>query len=167
MSLKKILAALIPLCLCLGAGAQMSAAALEKAGLSKEEAAKVEAVYAKLRPELAKSQADLKVAEAAAERLLIEAQPDMAQLEKTLRQGYEIQLKMRLARIRAEVEIRGLVGEKKWLALRKLIRAAEDKSAASAAAAAQRKAQVQKRLDAQKKQAKKGKAAGKGAGESQ
>ncbi len=108
-----------------GLAAQVSKAAYQKAGLSDEEATKVDAVYQRLVAELAKGKADLKLAEAGAERLLVEAQPDMAKVEKALREGYEAQLRMRLARIKAEVEIRGIVGDKKWLILRRFIRAQE------------------------------------------
>jgi hypothetical protein len=121
---------LILACLIAGtlAFAQENAAAYAKAGLSEAERQKVEAIYQKLALENVKSQADVKVAEATVERLLVEAQPDMAQVEKALRAGYEAQLKARLARIKAEVEVRQAIGDKKWVVLRKFARTLKDLS---------------------------------------
>jgi hypothetical protein len=133
MEMKRILV----LCACLLAtasiGAQTRESAYAKAKLSAEEIKKVDAIYQKLKSDDQKLAADLKVAEATVQRLLVEAQPDMAKVEKELKAGYDIQLKMRLARIRAEVDVRAAVGDAKWVVLRKYMREANAKAVAKKA----------------------------------
>jgi hypothetical protein len=114
-------------------GAQTRESAYAKAKLSAEETKKADAIYQKLKSDELKLAADLKVAEATVQRLLVEAQPDMAKVEKELKAGYDIQLKMRLARIRAEVDVRAAVGDAKWVVLRRSLREASAKAVAKKA----------------------------------
>ena len=102
------------------AGAQERA--LERAGVSRELREKAIELFRGAAEKTALSRADLKIKEAELSKLLIEDAVDMAAVEKKLREISEIELSVRLNRIRTETELRGLIGDDRWAKLRKNLR---------------------------------------------
>ena len=119
--MKKIVVMLVVLLLTAGAVGQLFAqdlidlAVLNKLQLSasvKEQIKAMNMAQLQLEREIA---ADQKVLQARLQRILLDSDPDMNQVEAMLRQSLELRVKEELARITRTREMRKLMGEEEWM----------------------------------------------------
>jgi hypothetical protein len=95
---------------------------MKKAGFSAEEVKSVLALVEAGEKAIRTTLADSKLIEAQVTRLLIEENPDLKEVEGLLKKAADLQVKVRMIRIKLEIDIRKIVGDKKWAAYKKLSR---------------------------------------------
>lgn len=59
--------------------------------------------------------AEQKILQARLEKLMLDPDPDMREIEELLRESLEWKLKMEMARIKQSIEMRKILGEDRWL----------------------------------------------------
>ncbi|MGC9313299.1 MAG: hypothetical protein ACP5IA_11460 [Sediminispirochaetaceae bacterium] len=59
--------------------------------------------------------AEQKILQARLEKLMLDPDPDMREIEELLRESLEWKLKMEMARIKQSIETRKILGEDRWL----------------------------------------------------
>jgi hypothetical protein len=69
------------------------------------------------------ARAEIRELQARLARLMLEAKPDMKAIEKTVRQSLDAEYRIRMAQIRRNIALREILGDKRWAALSRLVRA--------------------------------------------
>jgi hypothetical protein len=83
-------------------------------GAPAEKLKKAEEIRVAAERELRADQAEIEVRKAQLTRVLIDTHPNMADVQKYLREGADWEYKMRLAQIERDLHIRGLLGDSDW-----------------------------------------------------
>jgi hypothetical protein len=97
-------------------------AAMKKAGFSNDHIATVTELLNNREKEIRTIIADSRLIDAQVTRLLVEDKPDLKEVENQLNKAAALQIKIRMIRIRLELEIRSLVGDAKWAEYKKMSR---------------------------------------------
>jgi G:T/U-mismatch repair DNA glycosylase len=105
---------------------------LKNQGLTDDQIAKLSAIQEQSRDDIQKARAEINVAKARLAQLLLAGNPDMSQVEKTVREAGDLEVRIKMTQIRQEIAIRKLLGDTKWRELTKALR--QKKAAAEAAA---------------------------------
>jgi hypothetical protein len=107
-----------------GAGAQevLTNQVAKRLGLTDRQAAQFIAIYADSAADLAKARAEINVQKALLARLLLDAGANDREVERILRQAMEAELQVRMIQIRRELAARRLIGDRKWLQLREMLK---------------------------------------------
>jgi hypothetical protein len=110
------------------AGAQVAAKNLlvKRFGLTEQQAEKFVAIYADSAIELAKARAEVNVQKALLARLLLDVDASEREVEKVLRQAIEAEVQVRMIQIRRELATRKLIGDRRWIQLREMLRRLAD-----------------------------------------
>ena len=95
----------------------------EKLGLSEQQASAVREVVGREDRVMREAQVELNIFKAQLEKLLNAAEPDLSEVERLLQASVPWKLKMEMAEIRRRVEIRKVLGERKWEQLMRAWRA--------------------------------------------
>jgi hypothetical protein len=117
------------------AGAQEAAKGqlVKRLGLTEQQAEKFVAIYADSAAELAKARAEINVQKAQLAKLLLDVDVGEREVEKVLRQAVEAELQVRMIQIRRELAARKLIGDRRWIQLRDLLRRLSNLKARAAA----------------------------------
>lgn len=94
----------------------------KRLGLTDRQAAQFLAIYADSAADLAKARAEINVQKALLARLLLNASTGEREVERVLRQAMEAELQVRMIQIRRELAARRLIGDRKWLQLREMLK---------------------------------------------
>ncbi len=86
----------------------------ERLGLSEQQTARIQDTIAREDKVMREAQAELNIRRAQLERLLLDTDPDMKQVERLLQQTVDWKVRSEMAAIRLRVEVRKIVGEQKW-----------------------------------------------------
>jgi hypothetical protein len=138
--MKRIIVALGILALAVStAGAQdaVQAQLVKRLGLTDQQAEQFVAIYADSAADLAKARAEINVQKAVLAKLLLDVNVSDREVEKVLRQAMEAELQARLVQIRRELAARKLIGDRRWIQLRELLRRLKAQKAREAARDAQ------------------------------
>lgn len=73
--------------------------------------------------ELELARAEIRELQARLARLMLDAKPDMKAIEKTVRQSLDAEYRIRMAQVRRNIALREILGDKRWAALSRLVRA--------------------------------------------
>jgi hypothetical protein len=90
--------------------------------LTDKQADKLIAIYVDSRPGLRKAQAEVNVQKAVLAKLLLDADANMREVEKVLRQAMEAELQVRMIQVQRELDARKLIGDRRWTKLRDVMR---------------------------------------------
>ena len=105
-----------------GLSPQINEIILGKLGFSDREIGEVLKIYEDARKSMEKYRAEIDVDRARLRKLLLSSDADMKEVEKLLRDSMDWEFKMRMAQIKRELEVRKLVGDKKWVRLVRFLR---------------------------------------------
>jgi hypothetical protein len=94
----------------------------KRLGLTDQQAGRFVAIYADTAADLAKSRAEINVQKALLAKLLLDADADERDVERILRQAMEAEVQVRMIQIRRELAARKLIGDRKWLQVRELLK---------------------------------------------
>ncbi len=121
------------------AGAQdaVQAQLVKRLGLTDQQAEQFVAIDADSAADLAKARAEINVQKAVLAKLLLDVTVSDREVEKVLRQAMEAELQARLVQIRRELAARKLIGDRRWIQLRELLRRLTAQKAREAARDAQ------------------------------
>lgn len=95
---------------------------VKRFGLTEQQAEKFIAIYADSEVELAKARAEINVQKALLARLLLDVEVSEREVEKVLRQAVEGEVQVRMIQIRRELAARKLIGDRRWMQLREMLR---------------------------------------------
>ena len=95
----------------------------ERLGLTDQQTGRIQETVTREDKVMREAQAELNIRRAQLERLLLDPDPDMKQVERLLQSTVDWKLKSEMAAIRLRVEIRKIVGEQKWDQLLRMGRA--------------------------------------------
>ena len=73
--------------------------------------------------DLAKAQAEIRIVQARLERLMLDANPSMDEIQKLVRSSLDWEYSVRMIRIQQSLELRKLLGDQRWATLQRLMRA--------------------------------------------
>jgi hypothetical protein len=106
------------------AGAQepLPAQVAKRLGVTDQQAGQFIAIYADSAADLAKAKAEINVQKALLAKLLLDAAASEREVERILRQAMEAELQVRMIQIHRELAARKLIGDRKWLQLRELLK---------------------------------------------
>ncbi len=106
------------------AGAQEAVPAqlAKRLGLTDPQAERFVAIYADSAADLAKARAEINVQKALLAKLLLDAAASEREVERILRQAMEAELQVRMIQIRRELAARKLIGDRRWLQVRELLK---------------------------------------------
>ena len=123
--MKRIIVVLCVLALAASlAGAQeaVNAQLARRLGLTEQQAEKFIAIYTDSAEELARARAEIAVQKALLAKLLLDADANDREVEKVLRQAMEAEIQVRMIQIRRELTARKLIGDRRWIQLREMLR---------------------------------------------
>jgi hypothetical protein len=86
----------------------------ERLGLTDQQTGRIQDVITREDKVMREAQAELNIRRAQLERLLIDPDPDMKQVERLLQQTVDWKVRSEMAAIRLRVEVRKIMGEQKW-----------------------------------------------------
>jgi hypothetical protein len=109
----------------------------KRLGLTDQQTEQFVAIYADSAVELAKARAEINVQKALLAKLLVDAAVAEREVEKVLRQAMEAELQARQIQIRRELAARRLIGDRRWIQLRDMLRRLSVQKARDAARNAQ------------------------------
>jgi len=95
---------------------------VKRFGLTEQQADKFIAIYADSAIELAKARAEVNVQKAVLAKLLLDVEVGEREVEKVLRQAVEAEVQVRMVQIRRELAARKLIGDRRWIQLRDVLR---------------------------------------------
>lgn len=122
---------------------------VKRLGLSERQAEQFVAIYLDSAVELAKARAEVNVQKALLAKLLLDVDASEREVEKVLRQAVEAEVQVRMVQIRRELAARKLIGDRRWIQLRELLkRLAAQKARAAARDALSRQDADEEALDA-------------------
>ena len=98
--------------------------ALERLGLTEDQIGRIEEVAAREDRVVREAQVELNLYRAQLEKLLLDPDVNMREVERILKETTEWKLKSELANMRRRVEIRKIMGEEKWEEFLRLLRGA-------------------------------------------
>ena len=106
------------------AGAQeaVQAQLAKRLGLTDQQTERFVAIYADTAADLAKARAEINVQKALLAKLLLDADASEREVERILRQAMDAEVQVRMIQIRRELAARKLIGDRKWLQLRELLK---------------------------------------------
>jgi hypothetical protein len=106
------------------AGAQevVPAQLAKRLGLTDQQAERFVAIYADTAVDLAKARAEINVQKALLAKLLLDAAASEREVERILRQAMDAEVQVRMIQIRRELAARKLIGDRRWLQVRELLR---------------------------------------------
>jgi hypothetical protein len=106
------------------AGAQeaLTAQVAKRLGLTDRQAGQFIEIYADSATDLAKARAEINVQKALLAKLLLDPAASEREVERILRQAMEAELQVRTIQIHRELAARKLIGDRKWLQLRELLK---------------------------------------------
>jgi len=135
-----------------GAQEEVKGQLVKRLGLTSQQAEQFIAIYADGAIDLAKARAEINVQKAVLAKLLLDVDANDREVEKVLRQAMEAELQVRLIQVRRELAARKLVGDRRWLQLRELLRRlAAQKAREAARQAGGRQATDEAELDARER----------------
>ena len=105
-----------------GAEEAIQARLVKRFGLTDQQAERFVAIYAESAADLAKARAEINVQKALLAKLLLDVAASEREVERILRQAMDAELQVRMIQIRRELAARKLIGDRRWLQLRELIR---------------------------------------------
>ncbi len=115
----------------------------ERLGLSEQQTRSIQETVTREDKVMREAQAELNIRRAQLERLLLDADPDMKQVERLLQSTVDWKVKSEMAGIRLRVEVRRIMGEQKWdqlLRAWRALRARDGRAADSPAPGSPRRA---------------------------
>jgi hypothetical protein len=86
----------------------------QRLGLTEQQVSSLQEVAAREDRVVREAQAELNIYKAQLEKLLLDPDPDMKQVERLLRSSNDSRLKSQMAVIRRRVAMRKIMGEQKW-----------------------------------------------------
>jgi tellurite resistance protein len=110
---------------------------MKRLGLTDQQAEQFIAIYTDSALELSKARAEINVQKALLAKLLLDVGVSDREVEKVLRLAMEAELQARMIQIRRELAARKLIGDRRWIQLRELLRRLAAQKAREAARAAQ------------------------------
>lgn len=113
-------------------------ALLARIGVSGEVREKATALYKAAAEKTEALRADLRIKEAELSKLLLPDDYDLAAVEKKLREISNLEVEVRMIRIRNEMELRELIGKERWARFRQAVRNRMEAAAAERAKQAER-----------------------------
>jgi tellurite resistance protein len=105
-----------------GAQEVVKAQLVKRLGLSEQQAERFVAIYADSAAELARARAEINVQKAILAKLLLDVDANEREVEKVVRQAMEAEVQARMIQIRRELAARKLIGDRRWMQLRELLR---------------------------------------------
>jgi len=103
---------------------------LKRLNLTEAQVTQVLEIWKATELDLDRARAEAKVAQAEVAKLLLEASPDRAALEKQVRRGAEAEVQAKMVRIDRSLRLRALLGNEAWAVLSKAaLGALEDRKA--------------------------------------
>ena len=102
------------LCALLCAAPSGAQEAEQQAQLSAEERKELAEISLRIEEETRVARAELEIIQAQLKRLLLSADADLQEVEELLRKALRWELEVRLSEIRRELEIRKLIGDRRW-----------------------------------------------------
>ena len=117
---KKLIITLVFVLLAAFASAQVrpEVEILEKLDIDEQDIEKIQEINTETNDTVQKAQAEVNIIRARIERLLLDADVSLGEVEKLLRSALEWELKIRMAQIERELSIRRTIGDEKWVRLR-------------------------------------------------
>jgi hypothetical protein len=94
----------------------------KRLGLTNQQAEQFVAIYADSAIELAKARAEINVQKAVLAKLLLDADTGEREVERVLRLAMEAEIQVRMIQIRRELAARKLIGDRRWIQLREMLR---------------------------------------------
>ncbi len=91
--------------------------------LSPEEAASIGTLVERDARDMELARAEIRELQARLARLMLEVKPDMKAIEETVRRSLDAEYRIRMAQIRRHIALRDILGDKRWAALSRLVRA--------------------------------------------
>lgn len=73
--------------------------------------------------DLAKAQAEIRIVQARLERLMLDSNPPMDEIQKLVRSSLDWEYSVRMIRIQQSLDLRKLLGDQRWATLQRLMRA--------------------------------------------
>jgi tellurite resistance protein len=120
----------------------------KRLGLTEQQADTFIAIYDDSAVDLAKARAEVNVQKAQLAKLLLDVDVSDRDVEKVLRQAVDAEVQVRMIQIHRELAARKLIGERRWIQLREMLRRlAEAKVRASVRNAPARQAAGDGELD--------------------
>jgi tellurite resistance protein len=95
---------------------------VKRLGLTEQQAEKFVAIYGDSAVDLAKARAEVNVQKALLAKLLLDVDASEREVEKVLRQAVEAEVQVRMIQIRHELAARKLIGDRRWIQLREMLR---------------------------------------------
>jgi hypothetical protein len=95
---------------------------LQRAGLSEQEIAAVTQVFEDTERAIREARLEIGVLKAQLRKLLFAENVDMGEVERLLRAGLEWELKERMAQVRRQVELRRILGDRRYARLSEQVR---------------------------------------------
>jgi len=105
-----------------GAQEEIQAQLARRLGLTDQQAERFVAIYADTATDLAKARAEINVQKALLAKLLLDADANERDVERILRQAMDAEVQVRMIQIRRELAARKLIGDRRWLQVRELVR---------------------------------------------
>lgn len=87
---------------------------------------RIEALLTKDEVAMTRARADIKVIQAQITRLLVDQDPSMDALAKAVRQSLDLEYQIRMIQLGRQLEIRRILGDKRWASLLRFSRLATD-----------------------------------------
>lgn len=94
----------------------------EQLALKENEIRELAALWKQTQREIQLATADREVAASELRRLLLDEKIDMVAVKKTLREGMEIEYRIRLLEIERAVKAREILGERRWAQMQSMLR---------------------------------------------
>jgi hypothetical protein len=96
---------------------------LRELSLSDQEIKAIGDILDRKADDLAKAQAEIRIVQARLERLMLDANPSMDEIQKLVRSSLDWEYSIRMIRIQQSLELRKLLGDQRWATLQRLMRA--------------------------------------------
>lgn len=105
---------------------QEARSVIKSLGLTPEELAKIESILDEDNETIALKRADIQVLQAQIARVMLEPSPSLDQIGALVKKGQVLEYDIRMIQFARQLEIKKLLGEKRWAALYRFARAASE-----------------------------------------